>query len=77
MTKEQAEFVKKLICDGYSWRAVARDCHAAWKGDWSPPSNQVVGQRLVTEAADLLDEDRVEWEDIGLAVAAAEGFAKD
>lgn len=58
MTREKAEFVRRLRVDeGYSWRAVARECSDAWKGDWSPPSNQIMGMCLCDVAARVLGED--------------------
>jgi len=62
MTKEQAEFVRRLRVDeGYSWRAVARRCYGnhrfrGW-GRWDPPSNQIMGMALCERAALMYGED--------------------
>jgi hypothetical protein len=61
MTREQAEFVRKLRVDeGYSWRAVARACYnQRWPGwlKWDPPSNQIMGMSLCERAAEIHSED--------------------
>lgn len=62
MTKEQAEFVRKLRVDeGYSWRAVARRCYGnhRFRGwlRWDPPSNQIMGMSLCERAAEMHGED--------------------
>ena len=62
MTKEQAEFVRKLRVDeSYSWRAVARRCYGnrrflGWL-KWDPPSNQLMGMSLCERAAEIHGED--------------------
>lgn len=62
MTKEQAEFVRRLRVDeGYSWRAVARRCYGnhRFRGwlRWAPPSNQIIGMALCEQAAVMYGED--------------------
>jgi hypothetical protein len=63
MTKEQAEYIRKLRVDeGYSWRAVARACHDLkwWPPDgyWDRvPSAQPMGMALCEVAADFFGED--------------------
>lgn len=57
LTPEHASHVRKLRETGYSWRAVARDCYESWEGDWSPPSNQIMGMVLCETSASLLGED--------------------
>jgi len=61
MTREQAEFVRKLRVDqGYSWRAVARACYNQhWPGwlRWDPPGNQIMGMSLCERAAEMHGED--------------------
>jgi hypothetical protein len=62
MTKEQAEFVRKLRVDeGYSWRAVARRCYGNHRfrdwPKWGPPSNQIMGMALCQRAAEMFGED--------------------
>lgn len=53
MTKEQAEFVRRLRVDkGYSWRAVARQCYNQnWKGweRWDPPPKPNYGHGSLRE----------------------------
>jgi len=61
MTKDQAEQVRKLRFDGYSWRAVARACHdLKWWGQneyWdSVPSAQPMGMALCQVAAQFFNE---------------------
>jgi len=60
MTKEQAEFIRKLRVDErYSWRAVARACYnQRWPGwlKWDPPSNQIMGMSLCKRAAEMFEE---------------------
>jgi hypothetical protein len=61
MTKEKAEYVRKIRCDeGYTWRAVAQACYDEWKGDWSPPSNQIMGMALCEIAAGFFGEKYME-----------------
>ena len=62
LTKEQAEFIRKLRVDeGYSWRAVARRCYGNHKFRgwlrWDPPSNQIMGMSLCERAAEMHGED--------------------
>jgi len=62
MTKEQAEFVRKLRVDErYSWRAVARRCYGNHRfrdwSKWDPPSNQIMGMALCERAAVMYGED--------------------
>lgn len=58
-SRERALQVREWRCggEGGTWRWVAEQAHAAWGGDWSPPSNQLAGQALCLAAADLLGED--------------------
>lgn len=60
MTKEQAEFIRKLRVDeGCSWRAVARTCwEQKWAGweEWQPPSSQPMGMALCERAARFFRE---------------------
>jgi len=61
MTKDQAEQVRKLRLQGYSWRAVARACHdLKW---WGPneywdrvASSQPMGMALCQVAAEFFAE---------------------
>ena len=39
-----------------SWRAIAEVCHKLGWGEWSPPSNQIMGMALCERAAQLLGE---------------------
>lgn len=63
MTKEQAEYIRKLrVEEGYSWRAVARECHKLrwWPADeyWDRvPSAQPMGMALCEIAAEFFGED--------------------
>jgi len=62
MTKEQAEFIRRLRVDeGYSWRAVARRCYGNHRfrdwPKWGPPSNQIMGMALCERAAEFFGED--------------------
>lgn len=61
MTKDQADFVRKLRVDeGYSWRAIAHRCFEEnWDGwlKWEPPSNQIMGMALCERAAEFFGED--------------------
>jgi hypothetical protein len=55
MTKERAEFVRKLRVDEKNtWRGVAGECNDQWKGDWG--SNQIMGMELCAAAAKFFDE---------------------
>lgn len=63
MTREQAEAVRAKRLEGCTYRRIAEDCHREWGGDWKPPSNQLVGEELVREAAELLGEDHHAWDD--------------
>ena len=57
ITKERADYVRKLrVEEDYTWRAVAQDCYDEWKGDWSPPSNQIMGMMLCEVAAGFFGE---------------------
>lgn len=57
MTQENAEFIRKLrIKQGYTWRAVAAECHEQWKGDWFPHSNQLMGMELCKEASKYFED---------------------
>lgn len=60
MTREQAEFVRRLRCaeDGYSWRAVAATCALEWGGDWG--DNQLAGMSICKAAARHFDENFME-----------------
>ena len=61
MVKEQAEQVRKLRIEGYSWRALAHACHdLKW---WGPneywdrvPSAQPMGMALCEVAAEFFNE---------------------
>lgn len=54
----QARIVRILrIEENCSWRAVAEVCHKLGWGNWSPPSNQIMGMALCQRAAQLLGED--------------------
>lgn len=61
MTQEQAEFIRKLRVDGdYTWRELAEECYDQnWEnfGDWSPPSNQLMGVALCDRASRFFGED--------------------
>lgn len=59
MTREQAEFVRKLRCeDDYSWRMIAAVCFdEKWDMEpWEPPSNQLAGMALCEVAAEFFGE---------------------
>jgi hypothetical protein len=60
MTKEQAEFIRKLRVEkDYSWRAVARACWwQKWEGyeEWQPASSQPMGMALCEKAAEFFGE---------------------
>ncbi len=61
MTLTQAKAVRKLRVEkGYSWRAVAEACHKLGWGEWSPPSNQIMGMALTERAAKLFGENYME-----------------
>lgn len=58
LTHEQAVLVRALrVEQNYSWRAVAETCHRAWRGDWLPASNQVIGMGICGAAARVFGED--------------------
>jgi hypothetical protein len=62
MTKDQAEQIRKLRLQGYSWRAVARACHGLkwWPANdyWDRvPSAQPMGMALCEVAAEFFGED--------------------
>lgn len=64
MTRAQADFIYKLrVTEGYSWRAVARNCYenklfTRWpKSDWWPPSNQIMGIALCQAAAGVYNKE--------------------
>lgn len=53
----QARIVRVLRVEkNCSWRAVAEVCHKLGWGEWSPPSNQIMGMALCERAARLLGE---------------------
>lgn len=56
ITKERAEEVRILRTGGYSWRAVARECHERFNGTWSPVSNQLAGMALCEVSAEFFGE---------------------
>ena len=57
MTKERAEFVRKLrLEEDYTWRMIAQECFEQWQGDWEPSSNQLVGMALCKAAALVFNE---------------------
>lgn len=60
ITKDRAEFVRKLRIEGYTWRAIARDCHLKFNGSWSPISNQLAGMALCEISAPFFGEN---WND--------------
>jgi hypothetical protein len=56
MSRERAEFVRRLRCEQeYTWRAVAATCALEWAGDWG--SNQLAGMAICRRAAALFGED--------------------
>jgi hypothetical protein len=62
VTPERAARIKELrVVEGYSWRAVARQCHEEFEGhleaEWYPESNQLMGVALCNRACELLSED--------------------
>jgi capsid protein len=58
ITKQKAEFIRKLrVEQDYTWRAVAQACYDEWKGNWTPPSNQIMGMMLCEVAASFFNED--------------------
>lgn len=60
-TPERVRFIRRLRVDeDYTWRAVAEACHAAWRGDWEPPANQLMGMALCQVAAEALRENFLE-----------------
>jgi hypothetical protein len=57
LTPDRCALVRRLRCeDGYTWRAVAEECHEAWRASWSPPSNQLWGMALCALAAEHFGE---------------------
>lgn len=57
VTQENALIIRQLRADGYTWRALARECHQFLGGNWTPESNQLAGMVLCETAAALLGED--------------------
>lgn len=47
---KRAEFVKALYEGEHTYRSVAKHCHAAWGGEWSPPDHPMMGVYLVEAA---------------------------
>ncbi len=57
-TRRHAEMVRRLrVKHQYSWRAIAETCHQVWRGDWDPPSNQMIGMGICAAAARQFGED--------------------
>lgn len=56
MTPERAKIVRDLRVQDYSWRAIARECHAQFNGTWQPESNQLAGMALCEAAAEHFGE---------------------
>lgn len=57
MTLEQARIVRKFrVEENFSWRAVAQAAYNLGWGEWSPPSNQIMGMAICERAAQLLNE---------------------
>lgn len=57
LSENQCLFVRfwRVVEQG-TWRYVAAQAHKKW-GDWSPPSNQIVGMELCEAAAKHFGED--------------------
>ena len=64
MTKEEAQFIRHWRCgdNGGTWRWVAERAYEAkiCGGDWSPPSNQLMGMALSECAAQIFGENYME-----------------
>lgn len=57
MNRARALYARRLRIDqGFSYRALAAACHAAWGGFWEPPSNQLMGMAICEAAARSLGE---------------------
>lgn len=64
MTKEQAEYVKQLRCIGCTYRAIARHYDRKFP-DADCGTDQMSGELLVIQAAQILDESNDAWDDAG------------
>jgi len=51
---DRSKFVRALYEGEHTYKSIARHCHDAWKGEWSPPDHPIIGLYLVEAAQERM-----------------------